>query len=152
MHPLSIFRQFLNLMCIGLLCGMSYRASAVIYTCTDSEGQQTFTDRGCPGYSIYQPPSNPPVAFAPLNGDEIAQLKSLARHTAQTRLHRQKSNQQSAKRMAKSQSHRKQRCIEATAALAEIAVTRRKGYKLSAAQSLEKSQSSLQQIKKDNCA
>lgn len=151
MYPLLLARQIINLIFIASLSATGTRAVAAIYTCTDKAGQQTFTDRGCPGNSIYQPRANPVVDFAPLTTDEKAQLKSLQRQAEQSRLERQKSNLQRARRLATRQDQRKQDCQAAITALQNIANVRRKGYKLSAEAKLEASQASLQEIKRENC-
>lgn len=151
MYPLLFARQIITLIFIASLSATGTRAVAAIYTCTDKTGQQTFTDRGCPGNSIYQPPANPAVNFTPLTTDEKTQLKSLNRLAEQSRLERQKSNLRRARRLATRQDQREQDCAAAVTALENIANVRRKGYKLAAAAKLEASQASLQEIKRENC-
>jgi hypothetical protein len=151
MYSPSYFRQIIYLTCVTSLYVISDRAAATIYTCTDSEGRQVFTDRGCPGKLIYQPAPNPIVKFTPLTTDELSRLQSLSRRTEETQHRRQKSKLQRARRLANLQSQRKQSCIEAVTALRTIATTRRKGYKLSAAQGLARSQASLEHKKRENC-
>ena len=151
MYALLFNRQIFVLISIACLYATSDRVVAAIYTCTDSAGQQVFTDRGCPGNSVYQPLSNPAVTFTPLTTDELTQLQSLSREAVQTRQRRQKSNLQRARRLATRKDQRKQNCVEAVTELATIAKVRRKGYKLSAALKLEESQASLQELKRENC-
>ena len=144
-------RQITILISIACLCATNVHANAVIYTCTDSTGQQTFTDRGCPGNSVYQSSSNPAVNFTPLTTNERTQLQALSRDAAQARLRQQKSNLGRARRLAARKDQRQQNCNKAVTALETIAKVRRKGYKLSAEQKLEESQSSLKDLKRENC-
>lgn len=91
------------------------------------------------------------VNFTPLTTDEITQLQALSRDAAQTRQRQQKSNLGRARRLAARKDQRQQNCIEAVTGLESITKVRRKGYKLSAEQKLEESQSSLKDLKRENC-
>jgi len=141
---------------IVLLCGIAgFRCAAfgetTIYSCTDTNGHHTYSDRGCPDQQVYQPPASPAVRFVPIPPADLQRLENAARQRAERKRAQNKARTLRREAQREAARAREQTCRHATEELAAIALRRRKGYSLAAQPDLDDARAELKRRKRANC-
>jgi hypothetical protein len=135
--------------CLGQL--PSTADSAQIYRCTDADGRQIFTDRGCHGQQAYAPPQSPSVTFTPIAESDQQRLRQARQREAQTRQAQQKKQARRHAQAMELRAKRQQLCVSATQALKELLAKRRRGYPLNTQRKLDTQEAALKSSKRENC-